>query len=250
MTLRDWLIQRYNLTLDTTGDISGEALVTALCRMLAAAGFDFDSQKSVLLEAPSIYCDTDFLEACINQVNRIERLQSERCAALERHLARCHNGGGKRRARIPAAEAAVYRFAPTWPLTNESADIVEDMLTLMADAGYIEPSADALRDLRQGFGYYRPGEDSGRLRRPVRWLGKQNALHYWICALLGDHDTLPLITVTEGGAGRWVTAASIFLDRRGNAFTYDQLEHGNPSDSRQREWLDSTVPLRPISVHY
>lgn len=38
----------------------------------------------------------------------------------------------------------------------------------------------SLRDLRQGFGYYRPGEDSGRLRRPVRWLGKQNALHYWI----------------------------------------------------------------------
>ena len=248
MTLRDWLIQRCNLTLDTAVGLSGEALVDALCSLLAAAGFNYDSQKGILLEATDIYCDTAFFEACINRVKLIEHLQDERREALQRHLARCQNGGARTRERIPAAETAVYRFAPAWPLTDESADIVDDMLQRMADAVYIEPATDALRDLRQSFGYYRTGEDPGRLRRPVRWLGKQNALHYWLCGLLGDRDAPPLIAVTNGANDRWVTAASIFADRDGHAFTYNRLEHGNPADSRLREWLDSTLPLRPCSV--
>ena len=148
---------------------------------------------------------------------------------------------------------ARLRFVAAWPikngLRNEVFDIVDDMLLRMASAGYIDSSSDALLDLRQGLGYYRPGEDYVRLRAPVRWLRGQNALHWWLCALLGDHGAAPLIRVPVGGPGRWVTAASIFADRNGGAYVYSQLEHGRPSNDTQRSWLDATVPLHPSSLN-
>lgn len=246
MSLTEWLIHRHGVAFDATDNLTGEELVGTLCRALAAAGFDFDAQKSILLEAPDIYSDTAFLEACVERVKLIERLQDERRAALERHLARCQGGVSRRQPRPQASEVARHRFVPCWPLTAESADIVDDMLGRMADAGYLEPTADALRDLRQGMGYYRAAEDPYRLRRPVRWLRSQNALHWWLCGLLGDRGGTPLIAVAEGGVGRWVTAASLFADRDGRAFTYAQLEHGHPSSADQRRWLDATLPLRPV----
>lgn len=246
MSLSEWLIQRHGLAFEATDTQTGEELVGALCRALAAAGFDFDAQKSVLLEAPDVYCDTAFLEACIDRVKLIERLQAERRAALERHLARCQSGVSRRQPRPQASDVARHRFVPCWPLTAETVGIVDDMLGRLAGAGYLEATAETLRDLRQGFGYYRQAEDPYRLRRPVRWLRSQNALHWWLCGLLGDRGGSPLIAVAEGGVGRWVTAASLFADRNGRAFTYAQLEHGCPASADQRRWLDATIPLRPL----
>ena len=250
MLLRNWLIRDYELTLDTTAEMSGEELVNALCSRMTAAGFDFDKQKSILLDAPDNYCDTDFFEACINRVNKIENLQKQHQAAKQRHQAQCRNGGDKKRVRVPAAEFAIYRYAPTddWPSTDESATLVDDMLKKIADKSYINPAADTLLDLRQSLGFYRPREDPGRLRRPVRWLGNLNVLHYWLCTLLGDHDPPALITTIKGGGKRWETAASIFADKKGNALTYNRIEHGELSDPKLCQFLDSTVPLRPRSV--
>lgn len=242
--LKEWLLQ-YGLKLDTPADMTGEGLVDALSRCLTAAHFDFDEQKNILLQAPDYYCDTAFFEACISKVKLIERLQDERRAVLERHLARCRNGVSARRVPVPASEVARLRFVAAWPLKGEVFDIVDDMLLTMARAGYIESTPEALRDLRQGLGYYRPAEDTVRLRAPVRWLRKQNALHWWISGLLGKRNGSPLIREAEGGAGCWVTAASLFADADGHAYTYDQLEHGRPSSDTQRQWLDSTIPLHP-----
>lgn len=243
--LGKWLLQQHGITLDTAVGMSGDEIVDSLCHALAAAGFNFDDQKSVLLEAPDVYCDADFLRACVERVKLIERLQDERREALMRHLSRCRNGVAGRHAQPPAAEVAIHRFVPCWPLTDETFSIVDDMLWRMADAGYIETNADVLRHLRQGFGYYRPSEDPFAVRRPVRWLRGQNALHWWLCGLLGDRGANPLITVSEGGVGRWITAASIFADSNGHAYTNAQLEHGRPASDDQRRWLDSVIPLRP-----
>lgn len=241
--LRDWLIAQ-GLTFDFSDNMSGEELVNSLSRSLTAANFDFDEQRNILLQAPDHYRDAEFLDACIARADYIGRLQNKRRELIERHLSECKNGVSGKRVRMPAAEVARLRFAAAWPLRDEVFDIVDDMILNMAKHGYLESTPSALVDLRQGFGYYRPDEDPVRLRAPVRWLRNQNALHWWISALMGARNKCPLIKVDEGGAGCWVTAASIFADCDGHAYTNEQLEHGRPSSQTQRDWLDSTVPLR------
>lgn len=117
------------------------------------------------------------------------------------------------------------------------------MCRLMAAEGYVELRDDVVRDLRQGLGYYRPGEDTVRRRRTVRWLRGQNALHFWIAAMLGGRD--PLIRVADGAPGCWVTAANLFVDRKNSAFVYSRLEHGILRNEIQRRWLLSVIPRSP-----
>ena len=243
--LRDWLIAQ-GLTFDFSDNMSGEELVNSLSRSLTAANFDFDEQRNILLQAPDHYFDAEFLDACIARAEYIGRLQNKRSALLERKLSECKNGVSRKRVRMPAAEVARLRFTAARPLRDEVFDIVDDMLLKMVRNNYIEPSPDALLDLRQGFGYYRPNEDPVRLRAPVRWRSSKNALHWWISALMGARNNCPLMKVEEGGAGCWVTAASIFADAEGNAYTNEQLEHGRPTSQTLRDWLDSTVPLTKI----
>ena len=89
-------------------------------------------------------------------------------------------------------------------------------------------------------------EDPARLRRPVRWLRRQNALHYWVDLLtLGDD---PLCGVADPTGGKWVTAASLFSDAAGRAFSNQQLEHGIVASDTQRRWLENVVP-RKIEIN-
>ena len=120
------------------------------------------------------------------------------------------------------------------------------MVSRLAEEGYVELQDEVLRDLRQGLGYYRPGEDVMRRRRTVRWLRGQNVLHCWVAAMLGGRE--PLIRVAEGAPGCWVTAANLFVDRKGCAFTYERLEHGVLRNDHLHRWLLSIIPRRPQQI--
>ncbi len=248
MILNDWFMQQYDGTIDLPDNLSGEELVVAFCRCLASAGFNFDQQIDILLKATDVYYEVEFYRACIEQIKNIRRLQDERREVLNHYLGKCANGVSARKATTADGTASVLRFAPCWPPGGETCDIVDDMLLRMAEAGYLESDRGTLRTLRQGFGYYRRGEEPCAERRPVRWLSTQNALHWWLCALFGDHGGQPLICDAEGSVGRWITAATIFADRNGRPFTNAQLEHGRPASDAQRRWLDDIVPLRPVTT--
>lgn len=243
--LIQWFIREYKVELPLAAGLRGAELAEAFADALGAAGFSFDEQQAILLEAPQHCIDLAFAEACTARVERIEALQRRRAEALQRFRVRCQDGVGRRGLRQPAAEVAVYRFVPLWGATDEHADIVDDMLRRLAAEGYFLATGDALRDLRQGLGYYRRGEDTLRLRHPVRWLGGLNALHWWINLMFADRCRL--IGTATGRPKKWVTAASLFLDRDGHQVTYDRIEHGEVTPAEQQR-LRALVPLMPNSL--
>ena len=77
MKLREWLIGQYGVNLDTSGDMSGVDIVDTLCKCLCDAGFSFNDQISVLLQAPDYYCNDDFLGACVDRVKLIRHRLDE-----------------------------------------------------------------------------------------------------------------------------------------------------------------------------
>ena len=245
IVLEQWLIERFGVSLDGSA-VGGPALADAFGDALGAAGFDYDAQVGALLECAARGDDMAFAEACLDRAERIERLQQRRREALLRHRARCQSRGGEKRTYPPADTVAPLRFSPLWPATDEVADIVHDMLRRLVAEGYLPPDEAALRDLRQGLGYYRRGEDPWRLRRPVRWLGGMKALHFWIDLLAtGDH---PLIGIAPGAPPKWVTAASLFTDRQGRAVTNRRIEHGEVSSPGERQRIERTVPRPPTGL--
>lgn len=242
MMLSQWLIERFGVDLGVDAAVGGESLADAFGASLGAAGFDLDSQVAALLECAGRGDDVDFAEACLLRAERIERLQQRRREALLRHRARCQSGVAEKPSYPPAAEVAALRFSPLWDATDEHAAIVDDMLRRLVAEGYLQPDADALRDLRQGLGYYRRGEDPWRLRRPVRWLGGMNALHLLVHLLTnGPH---PLVGTAPGAPQKWVTAASLFTDSNGLALTNQRIHHGIVSPAERRR-IERCVPRPP-----
>ncbi len=240
--LKEWILKECGVDLsDVAAD--GVGLADAFAHALDAAGFSIDEQLPLILEATLQGGGTDFVEACLDRIERIETLQRRRAEALARFNAHCQNGGGRQRTAAPAADVAIHRFMALWPVTDEHADVVDDMLRRLADEGFLLLDDGALRDLRQGLGYYRRGEDTLRLRRPVRWLDGKNTLHYWVCQLTRRVD--PLCGCTGAVDRKWLIAASLFADRDGHAYRKEQIQHGEVSSPARRRWLDDVVPMRP-----
>lgn len=239
-------IKRYcGIDLDAEAYPGGAEQAAALYRALVAAGCDYGEQRHLLLTAFDHHADVAFGEGCLDLVARIDSLAARRAAVTDREVAKRHSGVVKNKDWGAGEAYATLRFAPARSVSAELLDAVDDMVARLAEANYVEAAADLVRDLRQGLGYYRPGEDPLRRRRTVRWLKGQNALHFWVAAMLGGRE--PLIRVADGAPGCWVTAASLFIDRQGRAFTYSRLEHGVLRNTAQQQWLRATIPLTPAS---
>ena len=242
MSLRQWLIKEYAIDLHVDDAVGGAALADALAHALERADLPLDEQRELLLAVPAHTGSLDLCEACMLRAERIEALQARRREALLRWQAQCQNGVAKKRSREPAADVALYRFRPLWDETDESADIVDDMLRRMAAEGCLLLADGSLRDLRQGLGYCRRGEDPHRLRRPVRWLRGENVLHEWVQLLTERDDAL--CGVVDSSKGKWITAASLLCHANGTAYKNTQIHHGEVKPEVRR-WLDSLVPHAP-----
>ncbi len=243
METTEWIQQRYGLDLGADGTATGAALEQALYRALVAARCDYALQKEILYEASGHHHDLAFGQACLDRIDNIVRFEQRRAALQVRKTRRCHSGVAKNKDWAPGAEYADRRFQPARTPTGELCTLLDDMAARLVERNYIEARPDVARDLRQGLGYYRRGEDIFRRRRTVKWLKGQNALHCWVAAALDPAD--PLSRVGEGRDGCWVVAADLFLDRHGRAFTYSRLEHGVMRDRAELEWLRRTIPRSP-----
>ncbi|MBR1550179.1 MAG: hypothetical protein IJ634_06020 [Bacteroidales bacterium] len=224
----------------------GSALAEAFYRALVAQGKDYAEQRHLLIRAVDHVNELDFGNACLDRVARIDDFRQRRAAVVDHEVAKRNSGVPKNKDWATGEAYATLRFAPAREVCDELCDAVEDMVALMVKENYLEAAADLPRDLRQGLGYYRPGEDPLRRRRTARWLKGQNVLHCWIAAMLGGRD--PLIRVAPGAPGCWVTAASLFIDRQGKAFTYSRLEHGTLKNQTLKNWLHTTIPQVPNST--
>ena len=240
-------IKRYcGIELEAVPDQDGCALAEAFYRALVEQGKDYAEQRHLLLVACDHVFDTDFGNACLDRVARIDAFRQRRAEVVDREVAKRYSGVPKNKDWAAGEAYANLRFAPARTVTEHLILAVEDMIGLLVQENYLEPHGDLLRDLRQGLGYYRPDEDPLRRRRTARWLKGQNALHVWVAAMLGGRE--PLIRVADGAPGCWVTAASLFIDRQGRAFTYSRLEHGRLSNEKQEAWLRGIIPLSPSSL--
>ena len=242
MSLRQWLINDYAIDLHVDDAVGGAALADALACAMEHADLSLDEQRELLLAVPAHTGSLDLCEACMLRAERIENLQARRREHLLRWQAQCQNGVSKKRSREPAAEVALYRFNPLWDETDETADIVDDMLLRMASEGCLLLVDGALRDLRQGLGYYRRGEDTHRLRRPVRWLRGENVLHVWVQLLTERDDAM--CGVVDSSKGKWITAASLLCHADGSGYKNSQIHHGEVKPEVRR-WLEGLVPHAP-----
>lgn len=243
MSLTEWLKTAYGVDFVPADGLHGGPLAEALCRALEEADLDYGSQRAALHEAADRLHDLAFSNACLDHVDAIGAYLARRASMVSREVRKCHSGVVKNKDWGAGAEYAELRFAAARAIDDDLLDAVDDMCRLMAAEGYVELRDDVVRDLRQGLGYYRPGEDTVRRRRTVRWLRGQNALHFWIAAMLGGRD--PLIRVADGAPGCWVTAANLFVDRKNSAFVYSRLEHGILRNEIQCRWLLSVIPRSP-----
>lgn len=243
MSLKEWMNAEYGMSVDLAGVSEGAPLAQALYRALVSAGADYSTQKRILYDASGHFHDLSFGSACLDLVADIEAFERRRGEVRIAPLRKCHSGVSKNKDWAPGAEYAELRFAAARPVADDLLDAVDDMVRRLIGEGYVESRSEVLRDLRQGLGYYRPDEDVVRRRRTVKWLRGQNALHCWIVAMLSGRS--PLIRVGDGAPGCWVTAASLFVDRHGRAFTNERLEHGILRNALQRQWLESIVPKSP-----
>jgi len=243
MSLIENIMKYCGVEVDAAPGTRGDALAEAFFRALVDAGKDYGEQRHLLLVAADHVFDLDFGTACLQRVERLDAFRKRREALVDREVAKRHSGVVKNKDWAVGEAYASLRFAAAREVTAELVDAVEGMVGMLVEGGYVEPRADLVRDLRQGLGYYRPGEDPFRLRRTVRWLKGQNALHFWVAAMLGGRE--PLIRVAEGDSGCWVTAANLFIDRQGRALTYSRLEHGVLRSEEQQKWLRSLIPYTP-----
>ena len=243
MSLIEWLQRDFGVDLDTADIQDGAALAAALCRALVAAGMDYGEQRHILLQASDRHCDLAFGNACLVQVERLDAFRAHRATFVDRPVRKCHSGVSKNKQWEAGAEYAELRFVAARTVDEDLLDAVDDMCRRMAGEGYVELRDDVVLDLRQGLGYYRPGEDPVRRRHTVRWLRGQNALHFWVDAMLNGRE--PLIRAAGGAQGCWKTAASLFVDRQGRTFTNERLEHGILRNEEQRQWLLSVIPRTP-----
>lgn len=243
MSLTEWLKTAYGVDFLPGGGLHGGPLAEAFCRALEEAGLDYGTQRAALVEAADRRHDLAFGNACLDHAEAIDAYLARRAALVDREVRKCRSGVVKNKEWAAGAEYAELRFAAARPPDGDLLDAVDDMCRRLAGEGYVELRDDVVRDLRQGLGYYRPGEDPVRRRHTVRWLRGQNALLCWIAVMLGGRD--PLIRVAGGAPGCWVTAASLFVDRQGRAFTYARLEHGVLRNELQERWLLSLIPRSP-----
>ena len=241
MDLKEWLLRECGIVLDVEG-VGGVELADRLERALAMAGFVVEDQLPLLMEATRYAVDRDFYRACLERVDDIRQLQQRRSTLLASWHTDCHNRGAEKHTFVPAGDVVAKRFNALWDVTDDNADLVDDMVRRLAAEGYILLAGDAARDLRQGLGYYRRDEDRARLRAPVRWLRRYNTLHYWVNRLTGG-DT-PLCAAPGGIDGKWVVAAELFADRQGHAILTKSIRHGVVGSSQQRHFLDTVVPRR------
>lgn len=243
MSLKEWLKADYGVDFHADPGMGGDAQAAALFRTLEAAGLDYGLQRAILLEAGDRHQVLSFGTACLDRVDAIDAYLARRAATAEKEVRRCHPRVSKNKDWAAGAEYADLRFAAARTVDEDSVAVVEEMVRRLAAEGYVELHPDVVRDLRQGLGYYRAGEDPVRRRHTVRWLRGLNALHFWIDALLGGRE--PLIRVADGAPGCWVTAASLFVDVHGCALTNQRLEHGILRNDLQRQWLLSIIPRTP-----
>lgn len=244
MKLDQWLHTHYGLTLGGDTPADGVALEQGLYRAMADAGLDYALQKEILYEASGQVPDLAFGQACLDRIEAIVRFEARRRTLQVKKTRRCHSGVAKNKDWAPGAELAELRFQAARTPDSDLLAAIDDMVLRLVQRGYLEARPGIGRDLRQGLGYYAPGEDLFRPRRTAKWLKGQNALHCWVAALLAKPD--PLCGVGEGALGCWVTAASLFIDRHGRAFTYDRLEHGVMRDAGELQWLRKTIPRSAI----
>ena len=245
MELSEWLKTDCGLDLDVRGAADGVALEALLYRALVSAGKGYEEQRRILYESSGHYCDLAFGQACLDRIDAIERFEHRRAAVRVPRVRRCDSGVRKNKEWAPGAEYAELRFEAARKAEGDLMDAIDDMVGRLVEAGYLEARPDLPRDLRQGLGYFRPGEDLFRPRRTAKWLKGLNALHCWVVALLEEPGAL--CRVGQGAAGRWVTAASLFVDRQGRAFTYARLEHGVMRNQAQLQWLRRTIPRCPVA---
>lgn len=245
MSLTEWMKTVYGTEVRFSGGACGAQLAAEFYRSLVDAGYDYQAQKRLLYDACGIHHDLAFGNACLDFIASIEDFEQRRGSLKVMPVRKCHSGVPKNKDWAPGAEYAELRFAAARTVGADLLDALDDMVDRMVGEGCIESRPDIRRDLRQDLGYYRPDEDIVRRRRTVKWLRGQNALHYWIASMLGGRD--PLIRVADGAPGCWVTAASLFIDRQGRAFTYSRLEHGRLSNEKQETWLRGIIPLSPSS---
>lgn len=245
MTFAEWIVQR--LGSDTEPLRGGGAdLAAALSDVLVERGYDYGQQKELLYEATGLLHDLDFGNACLDRIAAIEAYEQRRAAVRVKTLVKCRSGVMKNKQWGAGAEYASLRFAAARPVDETLCDLVDDMLKRLVADGYLEVRQDLVRDLRQGLGYYRDGEDVFRPRRTARWLRGQNVLHVWVVLMKGGRD--PLIRVERSGAGCWEIAASLFVDRMGKAFTNSRLEHGKVESEEELRYLRSLVPRPSTTV--
>ena len=243
MSLTEWLKRDCGIDLDAACFQGGAVLAEALCQALVEAGKDYGEQRHILLAAADRHSDLAFGSACLDQVDRIDAFLARRARYDDRPVRNCHSGVPKNKVWAAGAEYATLRFAAARTVDEDSVAAVGEMVLRLAAAGYVEQNEAVVRDLRQGLGYYLPGEDLVRRRRTVRWLAGQNALHCWVAAMLGGRE--PLIRLADGSPGCWVTAADLFVDRKGCAFNNARLEHGILRNKEQERWLLSVIPRTP-----
>lgn len=201
MSLTEWLKTAYGVDFDPADGLHGGPLAEALCRAQEEADLDYGSQRAALHEAADRLHDLAFSNACLDHVDAIDAYLARRASMVSREVRKCHSGVVKNKDWGAGAEYAELRFAAARAIDDDLLDAVDDMCRLMAAEGYVELRDDVVRDLRQGLGYYRPGEDTVRRRRTVRWLRGQNALHFWIAAMLGGRDPLIRVATVPQAAG-------------------------------------------------
>ncbi|MBP3762577.1 MAG: hypothetical protein J6I49_01710 [Bacteroidales bacterium] len=238
----EWLKKDYGLTVEAGASADGQALEAAVYKALVASGADYGEQKRILYECSERHFDLAFGQACLDRIEAIGRFEQRRLSLKPPRERRCDSGVRKNKVWENGAAFAELRFEAARPPEGHLMDAIEDMAERLVEMGYIEARPDVKADLRQGLGYYRPGEDLFRRRRTVKWLKGQNALHCWVAALLEEPGAL--CRAGNGPTGRWVTAASLFVDRHGKAFTYSRLEHGVMRDGNQLRLLRNTIPRR------
>lgn len=244
--MRDRIKQICGFDFEADGAADGADLERRLYQALVAAGLDYALQKEILFDASGLHHDLAFGQACLDRIDAIDRFLLRRGALHHKKTRRCDNGVRKNKDWAPGADSAELRFQPARTPSDDLCRALDDMALRLVERGYIEARPDIARDLRQGLGYYRRGEDPLRQRRTVKWLKGQNALHCWVAAILHPED--PLCRVGEGNPGCWVTTASLFIDRHGRAFTYSRLEHGVMRNGDELRWLQRTIPRSPAAA--
>lgn len=247
--LTQWLIDEFGVVFaPADGGPKGVPLADAMLQALVDAGLDYDRQRAVLHAAPTVLHDHRFGRRCLELCDEIGAFQrllaaTPAPAAAARTTARRHSAVIARDRRPPAKPFAELRFVASRPAADDVCTVVSDFCRRLVAEGYVRQRPDAERDLRQGLGYYRRGEDPLRQRQTLVWLHRQNELRHLFIRLLDD--PAPLCLEPDSPDGRWQVCADLFCDRDGRRLYNNNLDHGELHDERRRRRLDALVPRLP-----